>query len=175
MEQLSGFDRSAAVTPAKVAALMTNGRIDLLEDQVQSAFEDVIGETFHMKDHGGEECDMFSTRIRLVDDDRAHAAAFLLKGRGTRSQELQIADCGHNGDQIVRLLQTPADLYVIQYVGPVSLNVMKDLRGKIRERRAEGREASYCIVDGTDTARLMVASGHLQVPEAPPADASPEA
>lgn len=76
-------------------------------------------------------------------------------GRGVRTPQLTIADCGKNGDQIVRLFQMPASLYVIQYVGPIPDNIIKDVAVKLRKRRAEGEQAAFCVIDGSDTARLL--------------------
>jgi hypothetical protein len=162
LEEVDEFARIRTVASRDVTAMLTNGRIDLLEDVVQHALEQILGESFHMTDHGGEECDLFSTNVTI--DGRRVPTAFLLKGRGARAAELQIADCGHNGDQIVRLLQSPAELYVIQYIGPVSQNVRKDVRGKVRERRARGDEASFAVMDGLETTRLLVAYGQLAAP-----------
>ena len=42
---------------------------------------------------------------------------------------MRIADCGHNGDQLVRLFESPAKLFVVQFVGVVSEMVIKDVEG----------------------------------------------
>jgi hypothetical protein len=89
------------------------------------------------------------------------AAAFLLKGRGLKRKTLEIRDCGKNGDQIVRLFDCPAELFVIQFVGIVSENVIRDVEGKVNERRLQGKPASFCIMDGQDTARVLFAYGKL--------------
>lgn len=159
VEQIDQFAKTQTTTAKDVAPLLVKGRVDLLEDEVQSAFERILGENFHAIDHGGEECDLYTSHS-TIDGERV-PTAFMLKGRGTRSPELQIADCGENGDQIVRLLQAPAQLFVIQYVGPVSQNVTKDIKGKVRQRRSEGDEVSFCILDGCDTARILMAYGDL--------------
>jgi hypothetical protein len=43
----------------------------------------------------------------------------------------------------------------------MSENVIKDIAGKVRELRAAGRSARSCIINGTDTARIMLAHGDL--------------
>jgi hypothetical protein len=79
----------------------------------------------------------------------------MLKGNGLRRAKLEIRDCGKNGDQLVRLFDSPATLFVVQYVGNISENVIKDLEGKVHAARAQSRPARYCIIDGQDTARLL--------------------
>jgi hypothetical protein len=74
---------------------------------------------------------------------------------------MTIADCGKNGDQIVRLFTTPAVLFVVQYVGPIADMLVKDVEGKTANLRAAGKEAHYLIMDGQDTARVMHAYGKL--------------
>ena len=55
---------------------------------------------------------------------------------------MTIADCGKNGDQIVRLFTTPAELFVVQYVGPIADLVVRDIQGKVTEQRGQGRSAT---------------------------------
>jgi hypothetical protein len=159
IEHLDAFEFVRDVSPQMVEAMLRNGRLEVSEDDVQSALERALGETFHRVDHGGEENDLFTTQLKVAG--KRVPTAFLLKGAGTKSKELQIANCGKNGDQIVRLFQSPAELFVVQYVGPISDNVLKDVRGKTRERVAQGESARYCVIDGTDTARLMFGRGLL--------------
>lgn len=153
VDDIDSFAAVRSVSPEAIAGQLQDGRIEALEDDVQFALERALSQTFHRADHGGEEADLFAST--LVLRGQRVPTAFLLKGRGVRRRELTIADCGKNGDQIVRLFQVPASLYVIQYVGPISDNVIKDVAGKVRERRAAGEQAAFCVIDGSDTARLL--------------------
>jgi len=72
-----------------------------------------------------------------------------------------IADCGKNGDQLVRLFSTPADLFVVQYIGPISEMVISDVQGKVAALKSKGKTAHYLIIDGQDTTRLLHACGKL--------------
>ena len=72
---------------------------------------------------------------------------------------MEIRDCGSNGDQILRLCESPAKLFVIQFVGRISEAVISDIDGKVRQMRSQGRDAWYCIMDGQDTARVLRAYG----------------
>jgi hypothetical protein len=73
----------------------------------------------------------------------------------------EIADCGKRGDQIVRLFDTPANLFVIQYVGPIADLLIKDVRGKAANLQASGKDAYFLIMDAQDTARVLHAYGKL--------------
>ena len=78
---------------------------------------------------------------------------------GTKGK-LTIKDCGNNGDQIVRLVEAPVDLYVIQHVDEIDQRVVYDLKSKV-EGKQERRTCQMCIIDGTDTARILVAYGKM--------------
>ena len=85
----------------------------------------------------------------------------MLKGPGIRKKEMTIADCGKNGDQLVRLFGAPADLFVVQFIGRISEMVIKDVESKVHALHKYGKKAQFLIVDGQDTARLLLAYGKL--------------
>lgn len=72
---------------------------------------------------------------------------------------MKIVDCGKNGDQLVRLFTTPADLFIVQYVGRIAEMLIKDVQGKVTELHSQGKTAHFLIIDGQDTARLLYAYG----------------
>ena len=128
--------------------------LDLSEDRIQTFFEEIIGENFHQEDWGGEINDLVTSHIRV--GGKRIRAAFLLKGNGTKGK-LTIAKCGRNGDQIVRLTEAPADFYIIQHVGEVDQRVAYDLRSKVQLKVSKGESCQMCILDGTETARILTA------------------
>lgn len=159
IEDIDSFTRVRDVNPAMVAHLLKNGTLDISEDQVQLALEQILDVPFHKKDWGGELCDMYTANV-IVNGAR-RGAAFLLKGPGIKKPEMTIADCGRNGDQLVRLFLLQAEIYIIQFVGVVSELLIADALGKVDQLRAQGREAHVLVMDGQDTARLLYAYGKL--------------
>jgi len=157
VEDIDSFARVRGVNPGTIADALENGRIELLEDQVQLELERILDVVFHRVDFGGETSDLCTANV-IVNGART-PAAFALKGRGCKARELRIADCGKNGDQLVRLFDSPAELFVVQYVGPVADAVIRDLAGKVAERRALGKAAWFSVIDGQDTARVLKAYG----------------
>lgn len=155
IEDIDSFSNARDINPREVSKLIP---LELLENQIQTAFEEIIGENFHQKDWGGETNDLFTSQIKI--SGRRIKAAFLLKGRGTKGK-LTIAKCGHNGDQIVRLFDAPANLYIIQHVDEIDERVVRDLKEKIELRIKKGEACQMCIIDGTDTARILKAYGKL--------------
>jgi hypothetical protein len=160
VEDIDSFQKVRDVNPAMVTDFLKNGFLSLSEDRVQLALEQILNVSFHKKDWGGEVNDLYTANVVVSGTRRA--TAFLLKGPGIGKKEMTIADCGKNGDQLVRLFSTPADLFVVQYVGPMADLLVKDVQGKTAELRAQGKAAHFLIIDGQDTARLFHAFGKLQ-------------
>ncbi|GJM17215.1 MAG: hypothetical protein DHS20C13_25420 [Thermodesulfobacteriota bacterium] len=132
-----------------------NGYLDVSEDDVQLAIERILKSPFHKEDWGGEENDLYSNYVAIDGIQNKLSVAFLLKGNGLRKKQMQIRDLGKNGDQFIRLFQSPAELFVLQFVGNISENVIKDFIGKCRERRLQGIPTWGCIIDGTQTSKIM--------------------
>lgn len=144
---------------ALVANVLRGGFLLCSENQVQLALEQILEVSFHRKDWGGEMNDLYTANV--VVQGQRRATAFLLKGPGIGRKEMTIADCGKNGDQLVRLFMAPAELFVVQYVGPIADLLVRDVEGKVAQRRATGRDVHFLILDGQDTARLLRAYGKL--------------
>jgi hypothetical protein len=86
----------------------------------------------------------------------------MLKGNGLKSQTMEIKHCGKNGDQVVRLFQNPADLFIVQFVGNISEAVIHHAQSELAKLKSQGKEAHYLVMDGQDTARVLHAYGHLK-------------
>ena len=159
IQDMDSFSRVRDVNPAMVASHIPGGFLKLSENDVQLALEAILNIPHHKIDWGGEFCDLFTANMTVNGARRV--ATFLLKGPGIGRKEMTIADCGANGDQIIRLFMVPADLFVIQSVGPIAELVVADAQGKVNELRARGRDANFLIMDGQDTACLLHAYGKL--------------
>lgn len=159
VEDIDSFQKVRDVNPSMVAKFLKDGLLSWTENQVQLALEQILNVSFHKNDWGGEVNDLYTANV-VVNSTR-RATGFLLKGPSIRKKEMTIADCGKNGDQIVRLFTTPADLFIVQYVGPIAEMVVKDVEGKVEGLQTKGKTAHFLIIDGQDTARLLYAYGKL--------------
>jgi hypothetical protein len=155
VEDIDSFCEARNIQPQEVKALLP---LNLPKDEIQTFFEEIIGENFHQEDWGGELNDLVTSQVKV--SGKRIRAAFLLKGNGTKGK-LTIAKCGKNGDQIVRLVEAPVDLYVIQHIGEIDQRVIYDLRSKIQLKVSEGQKCQMCILDGTETARILRAYGKI--------------
>ena len=126
------------------------------EVKVKSLLCQLFSEAETPKDWGGEECDLFTSNLRV--DVSKYVGAFLLKGP-SKFHEMTPADCGKNGDQIYRLFNTPADVYVLQHCHKVSPAVRKTVEAYAIAQYQ--RPCRYMIIDGYDTCRILKANGLL--------------
>ena len=118
----------------------------------------IIGEP-SKSDWGGEANDIFSTRLNFKD--KRLTAAFALKGKGTKKLnkgKLVPASMGKNGDQIQRLVNSEADVFLVQFNGLIEQSVLEQLKSLVIAKASlQSKKFYYGIIDGKDTARLMSA------------------
>ena len=158
VEDIDASAKVRDVNPDAVANLLKpGGFFDVSQETVQVRLEKILNEPFHKKDWGGEYNDLYTSNV--VVNGARRATAFLLKGNGLQVQSLEIKHCGKNGDQLLRLFESPADLFVVQYGGNVSEAIIKDVDGKTEQLKARGKQVAYCIINGLDAARLLHAYG----------------
>jgi hypothetical protein len=156
IEDIDSFAKARDINPRQVKRLLP---LKLLQDQVQTFFEEIIGEQFHKQDSEGKASDTLTVHV-TIGGDRLKAF-LLLKGSGTKGK-LTINKCGKNGAQIEELIAVTADLFIIQHVDGIDDRVIKKLNGKIELLNSQGKKCRMCIVDGTDTARILLAYGKIQ-------------
>jgi hypothetical protein len=125
------------------------------EAQVKRALASIIGEPVVPKDWGGEQSDLWTTRLRI--EGRDYSAAFLLKGPAV-FRPMTIGMLGKNGDQLERLSRTAADVLVVQHCHEIRPEVVSMLRSFASDFRHIRR---YMVLDGFDTHAILSAYGHL--------------
>jgi len=129
------------------------------ENAVKMALEQILDVPFHRKDSPGELGDICTANV-IVNGSR-HATAFMLKGPGIGTKEMDIKHCGSKGNQLVRLFHASADLFVIQFTSRIAEMVIKDVEGKVAALRGRGKQAHFLIMNQQDTARVLYAYGKV--------------
>lgn len=125
------------------------------EKEFKNSIKKIIGEAGEFTDWGGEKNDLFTTKIKLKN--KRIAAVFAFKGKGKKGI-LKPNMMGKNGDQISRLFQTLADIYILQYWNQIDQSVYELMHSLAISVSAIHRtKVYYCIIDGQDTARLVEA------------------
>ena len=151
IDQFKNVDFTWSPTPSQFAMLK-----QIPESDVKALFCKLFSEFEEPKDWGGEECDMFTSNLSVEETNCV--GAFLLKGPA-KFHEMTPADCGKNGDQIYRLFNTPADVYVLQHCHKVSAAVRRTVEAYALTQYS--RSCRYMIIDGYDTCRILKANGML--------------
>jgi hypothetical protein len=153
--QFSGIDNAWQLSKADLARLA-----EIPEQKVKELICELLGEHEVPKDWGGEEADIYSSQL-LVDGVR-RTGAFLLKGPA-KFHPMSPSDLGKNGDQLYRLFNIPADIYIVQHCHRIGAAVRK-MAEAFALTRAFIKPCKICFVDGAMTARLLKAHGKWAVP-----------
>ncbi|WP_439870308.1 methyltransferase [Pseudomonas syringae] len=149
VEQFSAVDRRW--TPSK-------SEFELMRTIPEKCVKDLICYLLDQQpqsDWGGEESDIFTSGM-LVDGKRM-TGAFLLKGPA-KFHPMTPRNLGKNGDQIYRLFNVPADIYVIQHCHSIEPSV-RGTAEAFALRRMLTAPCRVMFIDGWDTARLLKAHG----------------
>lgn len=133
----------------------SSGRVKpLYEQKIKEAFVKIINESGSFKDWGGEKSDLYTTKVRLRG--RRVAAAIAFKGKGTKGK-LVPAKMGKNGDQINRLFDEPAQVFLIVYGGQIDPSIIAQMRAFAIGNAIKGQKIYYGVIDGDDLGRLVSA------------------
>jgi hypothetical protein len=128
---------------------------DLLsEDAFKGGFREVVGEMGAFRDWPGETHDLFTTQLRVAGKRRSAAIAF--KGPGMKGK-LVPGKLGKNGDQIQRLFQSPAEVFLVQYCRQIDPSVLTQMQQLAVARALTASDVFYGIIDGADSLRLVKA------------------
>lgn len=125
------------------------------EAQFKKGVQSIIGERGRFQDWGGERSDLLTTRI-LIDGKR-RPTAFAFKGPGKRGP-LVPGKMGKNGDQIQRLFESTAEVFLIQYGEEVRENVVDQMQQlAVAKSTMTGKRIEFGVIDGADSNRLYQA------------------
>lgn len=128
--------------------------VAISEMKTKRAFQEIIGERGSFKDWGGEKSDLYTTHIRLKGKRVSAAIAF--KGKGTRGK-LVPSKMGKNGDQINRLFEEPAQLFIVVYGGQIDSSVISQMMAFAIGKAMNGQKIYYGVIDGSDLVKVISA------------------
>jgi hypothetical protein len=150
IRQFGAIDFTSTVTKAELEAIR-----EVPEAMVKKVLAELIGEAFVPKDWGGEQSDLYTSRV--FARGRQMSAGWLLKGRG-HPRPMTVRALGKNGDQLVRLFKEPAELLVLQHCHEITPNLIDTIDKFAHDPR---QPHFYMIFDGADTARVLKSQGLL--------------
>lgn len=149
VDDLDQFANVKKVRRASVAAL------PMAEARFKKGIQRVIGEPGKFQDWGGEQNDLHTTRVRF--NGKRVDTAFAFKGKGKKGL-LTPNMMGKRGDQIPRLFNSSAKLYVLQYWDQVGEGIYDAMKAYATIRSiADGDTIYYAVIDGIDSARIVKA------------------
>lgn len=159
VDQFAGMDARWTPSASEFSAMR-----DVPEQAVKELLCRLLGEPSVPNDWGGEESDVLSANLAV--SGRRLTAAFLLKGP-SRFHPMKPTDLGRNGDQLYRLFNIPADVFVIQHCHNIGAAVRKQALAFALQRSFTA-PCRVLFVDGTTTARLLRVHGEWPVQPATP-------
>ena len=141
----------------KVRKIKPDGFIprNVSEEQVKLGVQTIIGEMGKFQDWGGEKNDLYTTRIKIGGKRVPTAIAF--KGPGKRGP-LVPGKMGKNGDQIQRLFESTAQVFILQYGEEIRENVIDQMHQlAVAKSVMTGLPILFGVIDGADSNRLFQA------------------
>jgi hypothetical protein len=122
------------------------------EEMIKNAFARIFGDSRISKDWGGEKSDFYTTKCRVKAARRATAIAF--KGGGTAGK-LVPAKMGKNGDQIDRLFDEPAEVFLVVYCGQIEPSIVGQMQAfAIAKKALNGQRVYFGVIDADDLGRI---------------------
>jgi hypothetical protein len=121
----------------------------------KAGIQNIIGEKGKFTDWGGEKNDLFTTKLRIKG--KRFPSAFAFKGKGKKGV-LKPKDFGKNGDQIQRLFQSDAQVFMLQYWNLLDQSIYEQMKNfAIAKSALTGQKIHFGVIDGDDTQRLKMA------------------
>jgi hypothetical protein len=121
------------------------------EHQIKDHLNSLLGEAESAADWGGEDDDIFA---QCSLNGRELPIAFMLKGRSV-PRPMRLRDAGKNSDQVLRVTEAPAAIFVVQHVDKITEPVRRQLRMNVEALRSRGHEAYCTFIDGFQTFKLL--------------------
>jgi len=134
---------------------LRSGNTPIPETVFKRGIQKILGEKGRFEDWGGEKNDLYTSRLKI--DGRRRTAAFGFKGKGL-DKKLTPRYMGKNGDQIQRLFQSSAQVFIIQHWREIDQSVVEQMEvfAKVKSL-ASGEPILFGSIDGEDTNRLLLA------------------
>ena len=155
VESIDSFQRVREIESKTVESLVP---LSFSENDIKRSLADIVGEKFVPKDWSGEKSDLYTSFVVL--EGCRIGTAFMLKGPSVK--RLTIDTCGKRGNQLLRLVKEPANLFVVQHVGEIDTDVIELLDVLVSDLSRKRKERLYyCTMDGVDTARVLRAYDKL--------------
>jgi hypothetical protein len=123
----------------------------LPERTIKEGLNSLLRENKSAGDWGGEDDDIFAS-CTVSGSERP--IAMMLKGPSV-PHPMRLKDGGKNGDQVLRVTEAPAEVFVVQHVNKITEPVRRQLRLNVEALRSRGVDACCAFIDGLQTYKLL--------------------
>jgi len=152
IDEIRNFSKVRSLKHNKVPDELDPPRLP--EKIFKTGLANVLGNKGVFKDWGGEKNDLYTSHVYIKG--KRYVAAIGLKGPATKGT-LTPVKMGHNGDQIQRLFDSDAQVFLVQYEGPIGEPVSQQLKGLAVNKSVEDRRiVFYGIIALEDSYRLRL-------------------
>lgn len=152
IDDIDNFSKVRSLKHAKVPDKLDPKRLP--ETVFKYGTAHILGNKGKFTDWGGEKGDLYSSHIRIKG--KRYATAIGFKGPATTGT-LTPGKMGRNGDQIQRLFDSEAQVFVVQYEGQIGESVSQQLKGlAVNKSVQDQRAVFYGIIALEDSYRLRI-------------------
>lgn len=153
---IDDFENFKEIKKISSSEVINYARDCFLEDDIENAFLEKLGEPYKELDGGAETRDLFTDRI--VYNSNRLSTVFMFKGRGQKG-ELTIKKSGSTGNQLLKLAKNnSAECFIVQHINKINPDVREALQDHILQNTRLSK-IYICFIDGIDTARFLKSIG----------------
>jgi hypothetical protein len=150
VDGIENFSKVRTMKPKQVPAKLVPARLP--EKIFKYGIANILGNRGTFKDWGGEKNDLYTSHLKIKGT--RYAAAIGLKGPATTGV-LTPRKMGKNGDQIQRLFESDAQVFLVQYEGQIAQSVPEQMKAQAVNKSVQDRRTVfYGVIALEDSYRL---------------------
>jgi hypothetical protein len=152
IDDINNFSKVRSLKHYKVSKKLNPERLP--EKVFKYGLANILGNKGKFTDWGGEKNDLYSSHLRVKGN--RYQASIGLKGPATKPP-LTPRKMGKHGDQIQRLFDSDAQVFLVQFEGEISESVIQQLRKMAVAKSVEDRRTVfYGVIALEDSYRLRL-------------------
>jgi hypothetical protein len=152
IDSIENFRKTRSLKPNRLPKGISPPRLP--EKVFKAGAANILGNRGTFKDWGGEKNDLYTTHLKIKGTRYGSSIGF--KGPGTKGT-LVPGKMGKNGDQIQRLFDSDAQVFLVQYEGAIAESVTQQLKAlAVNKSVQDRRPVFYGIIALEDSYRLRI-------------------
>jgi hypothetical protein len=152
VDSIDSFSRVQRISAAKAHGVLPKR---LRESVFKYGIARILGDQGVFTDWGGEKNDLYTDHLSI--GGKRYRAAIALKGIAT-APPLTIDKLGKKANQIPRLFNSTAEVFIIQFEGQISEDVMEQMQTyAVNKSKETGKLIRFGVIGAEDSIRLRLA------------------